>query len=141
MGADGWHFTTGPAVIVWRDADATAGAFHSLATFTQTKAPMHPEAYGMFIAGKDLKSDTFSYTYFIIRGDGKYLVKNMAGGQRHECHRRLDRQRRAWSSRIRPAKRPTRSRSQAGKDGKVSFKVNGKEVHSMAVTPGGWTGW
>src|SRR2546429_8603370 len=47
----GMHFTLGPAVIVWRDADAATGDYHVVASFTQTKAPTHPEAYGLFIGG------------------------------------------------------------------------------------------
>lgn len=70
--------TTGPAVILWKDADAVKGPFHTLATFTQVKAPAHPEAYGMIMAGKDLKG-TPSYTYFIIRGTGEYMIKKMEG--------------------------------------------------------------
>ncbi len=39
------------------------------------KAPMHPEAYGLFVGGKNLSSDAASYLYFLVRGDGKYLIK------------------------------------------------------------------
>src|SRR5438046_10548124 len=44
----GMHFTLGPAVIVWRDADAATGDYPVVATISQTKAAMHPEQYGMF---------------------------------------------------------------------------------------------
>ena len=71
----GLHFTTGPAGIYWRAADAVTGSFHTLATFTQTKAPAHPEAYGIFVAGKDLKTAKASYVYVIVRGDGMYSIR------------------------------------------------------------------
>lgn len=74
MGA-GLHFTSGPPGIYWRDADAAPGSFHTLATFSQTKKPAHPEAYGLFVAGKDLKGAGASYVYLIIRGDGMYSIR------------------------------------------------------------------
>src|SRR5256885_16397797 len=75
----GMHFTLGPAVIVWRDADAATGDYHVVASFTQTKAPMHPEAYGLFIGGHDLSAAGQGYTYFLVRGAGKFLIKRRIG--------------------------------------------------------------
>ena len=68
-------FTSGPPGIYWRDADAVPGSFHTIATFTQTKAPTHPEAFGLFVAGKDLKGAGASYVYLIVRGDGMYSIR------------------------------------------------------------------
>jgi len=134
----GWHFTTGPAVIVWRDADATAGALHTEATFTQTKKPTHPEAYGLFIAGKNLKDSTFTYTYFLTRGDGKFMIKNMAGGKTTTVADWTDNA--ALVKEAADGKATNKLEIQAGKDGKVSFMANGKEVHSMAGAPGAMAG-
>src|SRR5215213_8118365 len=50
----GWHVTTGPAVILWRAEDAATGEFTASATLHQTKAPTHPEAYGVFVGGSGL---------------------------------------------------------------------------------------
>src|SRR5256885_6580134 len=75
----GMHFTLGPAVIVWRDADAATGDYHVVASFSQTKAPMHPEAYGLFIGGHDLTAAGQGYTYFLVRGAGKFLIKRRIG--------------------------------------------------------------
>ena len=74
----GWHITTGPAVILWRAEDAATGEFTASATLHQTKAPMHPEAYGVFVAGSNLDSATPEYMYFLVRGDGKYMVRHRA---------------------------------------------------------------
>src|SRR4029078_13279746 len=41
--------------------------------------PMHPEAYGIFIGGKDLDKPTQAYTYFIVRGTGELAVKARNG--------------------------------------------------------------
>ena len=80
----GFHFTGGPAAIFYRNRDAVArGDYTVRATFTQTKAPMHPEAYGLFVGGTDLQGPAQSYLYFVVRGDGKYLVKHRAGTEVH----------------------------------------------------------
>lgn len=75
----GWHVTTGPAALFWRPQDNVAGGNSVVtATLTQTKAPMHPEAYGVFIAGGNLSGDAPEYMYFLVRGDGKYMVRHRA---------------------------------------------------------------
>jgi hypothetical protein len=75
---DGYHVTSGPAAIYWRAQDTFAGGeYHVQATFTQTRAPTHPEAYGIFLGGKDLDTAP-DYVYFLVRGDGKYMVKHRA---------------------------------------------------------------
>jgi hypothetical protein len=75
----GYHVTTGPAVLLWNPADNATGEFAAHATFNQTKAPTHPEAYGLFIAGSNLEGPTAEYMYFLVRGDGKYMVRHRAG--------------------------------------------------------------
>lgn len=82
--APGWHATTGPSGIFWQKDHANLdGAYRISATFHQTKAPAHPEAYGIFIGGKNLDNDKQDYGYLVIRGDGKYLIKHRAGSEVH----------------------------------------------------------
>ena len=76
---NGYHTTLGPAVILWRDADTASGSYHIVATFTQTKAPRHPEGYGLLFGGRNLVTTTQRYTYFLVRGDGTFLVKRRNG--------------------------------------------------------------
>lgn len=80
---DGMHFTLGPSGIFYRPADEVSGSYTVTATFTQTKAPQHPEAYGLFIGGRDLQGPQQDYLYFIIRGDGRYMVRHRAGSETH----------------------------------------------------------
>lgn len=75
---DGFHATTGPAAILWNPAQNVTGEFSAHATFAQTRAPMHPEAYGLFIAGSNLSGAAPEYMYFLVRGDGKYMVRHRA---------------------------------------------------------------
>jgi hypothetical protein len=132
----GLHATSGPAAIYWRDADNMSGPFKITATFTQMKAPMHPEAYGIFIGGKNLNDSTQTYGYLIVRGDGKYAIKHRAGNA--AVHTIAD-----WTD--------LPNMKQADANGKatntVSFEVrsdstrafvNGEQVHSWAASY--WSG-
>ena len=80
----GFHATSGPAAIYWNPKTTVAGPFTASTTMTQTKAPMHPEAYGIFFMGKDLDSPQQNYAYFLVRGDGKYMVNHRAGADVHK---------------------------------------------------------
>jgi len=76
----GWEVTTGPAHILFAAKDAATGVYAAQATFTQLAKPRHPEAYGIFIGGSNLSDPANrSYTYFVVRGTGEYLVKVMHG--------------------------------------------------------------
>jgi len=70
-----WEVTTEPAHILFSPADTAANKFTVSATFEQLEAPSHPEAFGVFIGGSNLNGPTVKYTYFIVRGDGMYMVK------------------------------------------------------------------
>jgi hypothetical protein len=80
----GFHVTSGPAAIYWNPKDVAKGDYTVSATFTQTKAPMHPEAYGLFVGGANLQDPSQEYLYFETRGDGKYLINHRAGNDVHK---------------------------------------------------------
>jgi hypothetical protein len=75
----GIHVTTGPAVVLYRPDTKGTGPFHTLATFTQTKPSEHAEGYGLFVAGQGLDGPGQKYLYFLVRQDGKYLIKQRDG--------------------------------------------------------------
>lgn len=75
-----WEVKTGPAHILYAPKDTADGKYSVAATFEQVEAPMHPEAFGVFIGGSNLNQPSHKYTYFIVRGDGKYMVKVRDGG-------------------------------------------------------------
>jgi hypothetical protein len=79
----GYHVTSGPAAIYWNTGRTTTGPFTASATFAQTKAPSHPEAYGIFFMGKKLDAPDQDYAYFIVRGNGQVMVKHRAGTATH----------------------------------------------------------
>lgn len=74
-----WEVTTGPAHIVFAPGDTASGSYTASATFTQLEAPHHPEGYGLFVGGRNLDSPSRSYTYFLVRGNGMFLVKSREG--------------------------------------------------------------
>ena len=79
----GFHVTSGPAAIYYRAADTVSGAFTVSAGFGQRTAPQHPEAYGLFIGGRNLATAQQEYFYFLVRGDGMYYVAHRAGPEVH----------------------------------------------------------
>ena len=72
-------FTTGPAGIYYKSSMKGSGDYQVAGTFSQLKPSAHPEAYGIFIGGIDLDKPTERYTYFLVRQDGKYLIKSRDG--------------------------------------------------------------
>jgi len=131
----GVHFMTGPAGIYYKPADKGMGAYETHATFTQMEPAAHPEAYGLFIGGADLDAAGQKYTYFIVRQDGKYMIKRRAGAETPTV---VDWIKKADSS----GKMSNTLAIEVGKD-KVRFLVNGTEVTSVdaskvdtAGTPG-----
>ena len=139
---DGLHVTLGPAAIFYRASDKVNGPFHALATFTQTKAPMHPEGYGLFMGGKALDGEGQQYLYFLVRGDGTYLVKRRDGANTTTLQ--------TWTAS--PAVHKADSAGQAtnlleidrkSDPSKVVFKVNGQPVwttDAKTVDPTGIVG-
>jgi hypothetical protein len=79
----GYHVTSGPAAIYWKPASRVTGPFTASATITQTKAPSHPEAYGIFFMGNKLDTPEQSYAYLIVRGNGEFMIKHRAGAELH----------------------------------------------------------
>ena len=75
----GIHATTGPNAIFWDPQQEASGQYTVKATFTLTKPASHPVAYGLFIGGMNLSEDDQRYTYFVIRQDGKFLLKKRNG--------------------------------------------------------------
>jgi hypothetical protein len=134
---DGFHATMGPAAIFWRDQDVASGNYHVVATFTQTKAPMHPEAYGLILGGSGLDGKNQRYTYFLVRQDGKFLVKRRIGDSTAVV---TTGERGGWVANGAVVKadsatgKATNELSVLVKDGTVTFSVNGKAVYSAKAS-------
>ena len=127
----GLHVTTGPAVLLYRENTRGNGPFHTLATFTLAKPSAHPEGYGLFFGGDGLDGEAQSYTYFLVRQDGSYLVKRRDGAKTSDVSK-------GWTPH--PAVKQPDAKGGATNllevdnktdPAKVTFKVNGQGVHTV----------
>jgi hypothetical protein len=78
---DGIRVTTGPAGIFWDPDNEASGKYTVSARFTVAKVPATQEAFGLFIGGRNLSADDQQYTYFLIRPDGRYLIRKRVGAK------------------------------------------------------------
>jgi hypothetical protein len=71
----GWHITTGPRAIFWHPASSASGSYrvHSKIHLFDPKG--RNEAFGIFMGGANLKQQSQTYTYFLLRNSGEYLIK------------------------------------------------------------------
>lgn len=79
----GMHITAGPPALYWSPENVAKGDYMVKASFTQTKAPQHPEAYGLFMGGTKLEGDDQNYLYCVVFGTGMYSVKHRYGSEVH----------------------------------------------------------
>lgn len=127
----GWHLTTAASGIVYRSADQVRGNYTvSAKLHLFPEGAGHREAFGIFIGGSGLDGAAQRYTYFLIRGDGTYKVKRRNGGAATDVTT-------GWTrhAAIVPGKTEGSVANVlsivVGAD-KVSFQVNGQEVHAAA---------
>jgi hypothetical protein len=114
--------------IFWRPQDTENGQYEIAAQFTQNGPTSHPEAYGLIFGGQDLKGPNVDYVYFLIRQDGKYLVKRRQGAETHTLV--------GWTAD--PAIQPTDGKTNGENTlavavgaSQVRFLVNGKDLTSL----------
>ncbi len=126
---DKWEVKTGPAHIVYSDKTMGNGNYTASATIEQLEKPTHPEAYGIFVGGRDLDKPTQTYTYFIVRGTGEMLVKVREGDKTRDVIK--------WTATPDVPKADASGKAtyalavQVTSDA-VKFMVNGKQVGSVA---------
>ena len=126
---NGFHVTSGPAAIYWNPANTASGNYTVGASFSQTKAAAHAEAYGILIGGNDLDSPNQHYLYFVVRQDGKYLINHRANDS--TIHKIVD-----WTANdaVKPidaSGKATNALSIVVAPDKVNFVVNGVQVNSL----------
>lgn len=80
--AGGFRLSVGPAALYWNPANTASGDYEVSATFKEHKmAAQHPHAYGIFIGGANLESETETLLYCIVYGDGTYAIKTFHGAK------------------------------------------------------------
>jgi hypothetical protein len=127
----GYHITLGPRTILYREADAAHAAYTVTATFSQTEGPRHAEAYGLILGGSNLQQDDQRYSYFLIRGNGQFLIKNRSGSNTSSVSG-------SWTTHS-----AIQAQDATGKctntllvevgESQVRFLINGEEVYSGAI--------
>lgn len=77
----GFHVTSGPAAILWH-ADKTAkGNFAVESEIYLFKGEDRPEGYGVFVGGEALNDVAQRYTYFLLRKDGMFTIRQRQGAE------------------------------------------------------------
>jgi hypothetical protein len=129
----GFHVTSGPAAIYYDPKNAQKNApFTISATFGQRVAPKYPEAYGLFLGGKELDDAAKqTYVYFLVRGTGEYFIAHRAGAEVHKIVN--------WTKsdavKVQDDKgAATNALSVAAGPDSVRFFVNGTQVHAITRT-------
>lgn len=126
----GYHLTLGPATILYRQTDKANGPFHTQATFHQMKKLEHAEGYGLFFGGQALTGKDQQYTYFLVRDDGTYLIKQRKGENTAQISK-------GWTAH--PAIKKGNAEGKATNileidakqdPSKIAFEVNGKTVYT-----------
>jgi hypothetical protein len=124
-----WEVTTGPAHIIYNPATVGNVNYTASASFDQLEKPAHPEAYGIFVGGRDLDKDTQAYTYFLVRGTGELAVKAREGTAARDVLK--------WTASADVPKEDASGKAHYDlaiqvTDGGLKFMVNGKQVASLA---------
>jgi hypothetical protein len=128
----GVHVQTGPAGVLYDPANTVASGDYSVsATFTEIGAPPnHREAFGIVIGGSELETPNQRYTYFLVRADGKYLIKKRTGSQTANVREWTD------SEAVQKAEAQgdvTNALEVAVRGDQVHFSINGTEVTTVPV--------
>lgn len=125
----GFHVTSGPPAIYWSNKYKATGPFTATATFRQTKNPSHPEAYGILFRGQKLDAADQTYVYFLVRGDGKFLVNHRAGADVHKIME--------WTETAAAHKADSKGVAtntltvDASRPDSIRLLVNGTQVHAL----------
>lgn len=75
----GWHITTGPRAIFWHPAGNAEGTYRTHTKIHLFDPQGRNEAFGLFLGGQNLKEENQTYTYFLLRNNGEYLIKKRMG--------------------------------------------------------------
>lgn len=76
-----YDISVGPAFVFYRPGDEATGSYTISSTITQTSSKGHAHGAGLIFGGADLQGEGQVYTYFLVRGDGNYLVKTRTGSE------------------------------------------------------------
>ncbi len=125
----GWDITVGPGVTLYRENDRATGNYRISATIEQLSSKGHGHGTGLIFGGKDMQGADQVYSYFLVRGDGSFIIKTRTGSSTTEI--------RGWTKNAAinesEVANMTNEVAVSVADGNVIFTVNGTEVDRVPV--------
>ncbi|NNL30111.1 MAG: hypothetical protein HKO77_03770 [Gemmatimonadetes bacterium] len=82
----GMHVTTGPAMIAYHPDSTASGSYPLESEVFLFDPENRREGFGFFVGGTDLDGANQSYTYFLLRQGGEFLVKVREGAETRVVH-------------------------------------------------------
>ena len=116
----------GPNISLWHPDRTASGRFRLSVDITQTDSGLHHHGAGLTFGGSDVHGEDQRYTYFLVRGDGRFLIKMRNGRSTDPVVE--------WSEHAAVTRQDERgvSRNELAVEAladEVRFLVNGTEVH------------
>lgn len=71
---------------LWKPGGEATPPFRLTARVHSTNLGLHPHGAGIAFGGKDVAGDKQTYTYFMVRGDGHFLIKTRDGTETGNVH-------------------------------------------------------
>ena len=125
---DGIEVSYGDNATLWHSEHTARGNFRYSARVTHLDSGLHPHGAGLTVGGTDVLGAAQSYTYFLVRGDGLFLIKTRSGDETSEILPWTDHAALQWED----ADGVTTNELAIEAAGdKVRFEINGQVVHEM----------
>ncbi len=128
---DGFHVNTGPAVVLWKDADTASRPCTLSGRFVMGEPSSHANYYGVISGGGSLDAAGQNYMYFLIAQNGTYIVKHRAGDSVHDIQARTPHD--AVQTPNSEGRSVNQLEVRVGSD-ETEFVVNGTVVHTVENT-------
>ena len=116
---------------MWRPGTALEPPYRLSMRVTATNLGLHPHGAGIVFGGNDVNSDKQTYSYFLVRGDGQFLIKTRNGGDTSDIC--------LWSDHAAISKEGAKSGIAANaltvdvQTSATRFLINGTQVHEATT--------
>jgi hypothetical protein len=119
------EISVGPAIVAYREEFMVHGDYTVSATIGQLSSKGHAHGTGLIVGGNDILGPDQVYTYFLVRGDGSFIIKTRTGDETTEVspwteHESID---------VDELGTTTNDLSIQVMGSDMIFAINGQEVH------------
>ncbi len=80
----GYEVSVGPNVVLWHPDNTAQGSYRLSVEVTHLETLAHPHGAGLVFGGSNLNEPDQKYVYFLVRGDGNFLIKTRLGDETAE---------------------------------------------------------